>query len=624
MPVFTAIAVFIVETAIIYSGAIVAAGTIAFATSVIAAGLAIVTARLIMGSQNQGSSVEGATQSQGTRVQLPPASENKIPVIYGRAFQQGIITDAHISNENKTMTYVMVLSEKCPTASYTINNIFWNDQTLNFGADGYTVESSTQADGSNNSNYNGLIRMWAWAGGQASGFQIFGPSPTVDAQDIIPEVGAGYFMSGLVFAVVQIDYNSEKGVTNLQNVTFDITSSLSSPGDVWYDYMTNDIYGAGIPGADIDTASVAAINATSSEIPPNQFQTDGTTPSTQPRYVINGVLNTVDTIKANLDRINVASATWTTYDHKLGKWRLIANRELTGGELSATRLYDDDTITGEISITSTNLEDMYNHLEVAYANRGLRDQTDYYKADIAAEFLNDLEPYNLLRMNTVFCNNAIHAARVGLIELKQSRSDLVITFQTDYSGLQTEAGDVIKVTNTIYGFDEKLFRVTRVRETEGVDGGLTAEITGIQYNAEVYTDETLTDGQNKPLSDIPAIGTTTLLSPSIPSVVAITTGTSASFTLRTTINGDSGPVDNVQFWYSNTSTGGFVNLITVYGMDGSNFNANENVQGRITTLPAATYYFQARVGLAGLFSPLSSTSSVFVWNPAFDYGPIVP
>jgi hypothetical protein len=630
MPVFTAVAAIIVAEVggIAFAAAVGAAG-VAFTTAVVAAGLAIVTARLIMSSQTPGGGGgEGSTQSQGTRVQLPPASENKIPVIYGNAFQQGIITDAHISNENKTMTYTMVLSEKTDTTStWTVNNIYWNDQTLNFRADGYTVDSSTLADGSTSTNFSGLIRCWAWAGSSSASNQIFGPSTAVNAYDVIPETTSSYQMTNMVFAVMQIDYDSAKNVTQLQNITFDITNSLSNPGEVWLDYMTSTRYGAGFARSEIDLDSCVGSTSTSmksvsNQIPPNQFQTDGITTSTQARYVCNGILNTVDTVKTNLDRINIASSSWTTYDHKLGQWRMIPNRSISAGEIAAARHFNDDNITGEISVTSTNLDDIYNRVEIAYANRGMRDQTDYYKANLDSSYMNNLEPVNLLRMNTAMCNNGIHAARIGLIELKQSRSDLVVSFQSDYSGLQTEAGDIIRFSNVIYGFDEKLFRVTRVREAEGPDGSLVAEITALEYTNSVYADDTLIDGQTKPLSDIPAAGTTTLLAPSAPSVVAVTTGTSPSFTLRTTINGNSGPVDNVQFWYSTTSTANFNTLLTVYGADGGSFVANQNVQGVVTGLANNTYYFKARVGNAGLYSPLSTTSTGFAWNPAYDYGGI--
>ena len=273
MPVFTAIAAAIVASAV--EAGFIAATSALFATSVVAAGLAIVTARLIMSTQTPGGfgGGEGSVQSQGTRIQLPPASENKIPVIYGNAFQQAIITDAHISNENKTMTYTMVLSEKTDTTStWTLNNIYWNDQTLNFRADGYTVDSSTLADGSTSTNFGGLIRCWAWAGSSSASNQIFGPTTPVNAYDIIPETTSSYQMNNLVFAVMQIDYDSAKNVTQLQNITFDITNSLSNPGEVWLDYMTSTRYGAGFARSEIDLDTCVGTTSTSMKSIPIKFR----------------------------------------------------------------------------------------------------------------------------------------------------------------------------------------------------------------------------------------------------------------------------------------------------------------------------------------------------------------
>jgi len=632
MPAFTFIATAIVSE--IIGGAIVAGTWAAFAVSVVATGLAVITSRLIGGVGNNGGS---GVQNQGVRIQLPPATENKVPVIYGKAFQQGIITDAQISNENKTMHYVLTLSEKTQTTStYTVGGIYWNDQKLNYAADGYTVESSTLADGTTSTNLAGLVKTWVWAGGSSSTYQVFGPSTPVNAYDIIPDTSSTYLMSDLVFAVMQVNFDQNKGVTSLPPITFEITNSLKNPGEVWYDYMTSTRYGAGFAqvnvdtGSSISTSTSTSLYSVSNQIPANQYlntaTTTSTTTSSQVRYEINGIVNTVDTVKTNLDKINLASASWTTYDHKLGQWRVVPNKVLSAGELAALRSYDDDTIVGDITLTSTNLEDIYNQLEVTYANRGLRDQSDYFRASIAAEELNALEPVNVLRMQTALCNNGIHAARIGLIELKQSRIDKVITFQTDYSGLQTEAGDVIKVTNSLYGFNQKLFRVTRVRETEGQDGALAAEINALEYDADVYTDETLYDGQNKPFSDIFTFGASnTLLAPGqVTATNVISTGTvTPRFTINTVVNAASGPVDEIQ-WFVNTSntTTGMTNLFN-QKIVGGNFAAGSTVSYTVTNLNAGTYYFAARSGLTNAgYSNLSTISSPFTWTPNIDFGGI--
>jgi hypothetical protein len=546
MAIFTAIATAIVEFAI---GATVVAGTAAaFAVSAVATGLAIITSRLINGTGSRGG---GGSQDQGVRIQLPPNTETKIPVVYGSVHQQGIITDARISNSNKTMTYVLTLSETTNTGTYTCDKIYWNDQQLVFKADGYTVDHSITSDLTTNTNFNSIVRAWVYAGGSSSTYQISGPTPAVNAYDVIPDTTSTYAMNNLVFGVVQIDYTPDKGVTALPTITFKINNSLSNPGAVWYDYMTAERYGAGFATTEVDsissisTTTSTSLYSISNEIPANQYLYGGTTASTQVRYEINGVLNTGDTIKTNLEKINLSSSSYTAYDHKEGRWRIIPNRKLSTQELDNCYVFTDDNIIGDITLTSTNLEDLYNSVEVSFASRVNRDQTDYYRYALSPAARNTLEPNNKLQLNTALVNNSIHAGRIGLMELTASRYDQMITFQTDYAGLQVEAGDVVKITNSVLAFDAKPFRVIRMRETEGEDATLAAEVTAIEYNDEVYYDNTLTDtGAFIPSGIAPNNSSGSLPPPGKPYVTAETN----FFTVSADIAANSYPIDTVIFY----------------------------------------------------------------------------
>ncbi len=97
MAVFTAIA-----TAI--TGAILSATTAAtvifgtltvggLVTSVIAGGLAYGTARALGVFEPPSM---GDTSDPGTTIQLPPATDNRLPILYGQAFTSGPIFDAAI------------------------------------------------------------------------------------------------------------------------------------------------------------------------------------------------------------------------------------------------------------------------------------------------------------------------------------------------------------------------------------------------------------------------------------------------------------------------------------------------------------------------------------------------
>lgn len=617
MPAFTAVA-----TLIVYGGLIgtagLAIGTAAanFLVAVVATGLATMTSRLINGSQRGNSSAA----NQGVRVTIPPATNNKIPVVYGTAFQQGIITDARISNENKTMTYVLVLSEKTQTGTYTIGDIYWQDTKLNFS--GSTVTGRQVPDDSGvlqtDTKWNGKIRIRVYAGSQASTDQIFPTGETaVSARTMLGESDANYNLNNLVFAVVQMDYDADNGLTNLGQIIFEVNNTLKQPGSVWQDYMTSTRYGAGFDITELNTATVTSLNSHAADLTGLiQYESDGTTTSTQARYEINGILATTETIKNNLERINIASSSWTTYDYGLGQWRVIANRAATTAEKNAAFVFNDDNIISEITLSVTPLEDQYNKLEAEFPDRGQLDQVNYFRDELDPAEMNDLEPVNELRMRFDLVNNAIHAGRIGRIEMRQSRVDYVLSFTADYSAIQCQVGDIVKVTNSVYGFVDDLFRVTRVREVETEDGGLVAEVVLLEYSDDVYSEESLTDFVDKPISNIPVFGSAIALP--APAAPTVTTSTALavvpSVTVATTVPANSQPVTAVEV-YASTSTTGTYNLYGISLPSTGVYTAGDSVQTQITSLPQGVWYFKSRTQGRTQYSNLSTASTAFVWTP---------
>ena len=640
MPAFTLVASYIVaEIGGIALAAALGSAGLAFVTSAIAVGLAIATSRLL-GLDGGGG---GTSQDPGVRIQFPPATQNKIPIVYGTVNTKGTITDARISNSNKTMTYVLQLSEKTQTGTFTVGDIYWNDQKLVFdtaGGNEHKVVSSIEQDGSSNTNYAGLMRMRVYSGSTTAANQIFptqASGNTVSAVTTLDEGDekclANYLLSDLVFAVIQIDYESTKGVTGLAQITFQLSNSLNNPGSVWYDYMTSERYGVGIPIDQIDTSTCLTNTTTSllgwsNTIPSNQYtpwplSTSTTyTATNQVRYQINGVLSTGATVKNNLDSIVQGCNCWTSFDYSAGQWKVIINRAATVGELASAFTFNDDNIIGDVGITATNLEDLYNQLEVEYASRIIRDQNDYFRAEIDPSEMNDLEPANNLSMRLDLVNNALHAGRIGLIELKGSRVDLIINFRADYSAIQCEAGDVVKITNNVYGFTDKLFRISKLREVEDEGGSITVEVTALEYNADVYTDEELFDSAAVEGSGIPVFGgSSSLPAPSRPIVTTINT-TTPSFSISTIIPAVSGPVNRIQWLYSPTTATNDFNILDTISPVSGYYTNGSTVTDIISIQQAGTYFFKARTGLDGRVGALSSSTTVgFVWNPN-DYGGI--
>lgn len=549
---------------------------------------------------------------KGVRIQLPPATDNKIPVIYGSVFQKGLLVDARISNANKTMTYVLALSEKTQTGTFSVGDIYWNDEKLNFS--GNTVVSSIDSDGNTSTDLNGLVRIYVYGNGSSTPINGGNATP---AYNIVPGWDSTWVMSGLVFAVIQMDYNSEKGTTSLPTITFQINNSLKNPGDVWYDYMTSTRYGVGVDPEEIDTNSSTN---TSNPYSLKSFSNNTLTytnnlgqSTTGVRYEINGILNTGQSVKNNLERILLAAASYMTYKHSIGKWVVKLNRAATTSELNSAFIFNDDNIISDVSLTATALEQLYNSVETEFPHRLIKDQNDYITINVPAELRNDLEPDNQLRLRIDMVNNNIHATRLSNIELKQTRDDLVVSFSSDYSGLQCDTGDVVKITNSVYGWDNKLFRITRVREIHDDDGGLIADITAMEYNADVYTDEDITEFDPAANTGIPLFAKIT--PPGAPYIISqAPVAKSPTFTAGLVVP-TGVPIDTIELWYSidNGTTYNFYQYRKP--ANGGTFTAGDVVSWVVMGAPEEDYYLKARVGVEGRFSDLGPASTIFTWDP---------
>lgn len=199
---------------------------------------------------------------QGVRIQTSADTNQKIPVLYGQAVLGGNLVDARMADDNQTMYYVYALTEVTGNLMSTgnasvisFNQIFWNDQTITFESDGQTIQKTTDRNGNDDSSLAGLVKIYCYRNGSTVGALPQGYTGTVpNAYDIVPGWDSDWEMGGLAFAVVEVTYNKEKGVTGIGTVTFQMTNTLTLPGDVLYDMMTNTRYGAGIDPSDIKTA----------------------------------------------------------------------------------------------------------------------------------------------------------------------------------------------------------------------------------------------------------------------------------------------------------------------------------------------------------------------------------
>ena len=209
--------------------------------------------------------------------------------------------------------------------------------------------------------------------------------------------------------------------------------------------------------------------------------------SQQASFVINGVIDTSKNVLSNIDALCQASGCWITYDVSIGQWAVIINN--TGSSVFS---FDNSNIIGSITISGTGINDLYNSVTVQYPLQDLAGDIDYANLTIDPSLRFPNENDNNLSLQTNLINNPVQAQFMGQIALKQNRIDKVISLTTDFGAIGLKAGDIIDVTEDMYGYTNKLFRVITIDEDDAADGSIQLSITALEYDASVYDASGLT------------------------------------------------------------------------------------------------------------------------------------
>ncbi|MFZ2736619.1 MAG: phage tail protein [Burkholderiaceae bacterium] len=563
----------------------------------------------------------------GNRSQVPPSAANGLPIVYGDAHLGGTFIDAALSIDQKTMYYVLAISSISPNGqfSFDTSSIYYGDQKLTFKSDGFTVDSVTdEAGGVDNKIGNGdLLQIYLYRS-SASGVitalnSTLQPGAVMTAADLPSHYwGDNRNMNGLAFAIVKLKYNQEAGTTALKNVEFKCSHYLNGtgaakPGDVWYDYITNPIYGGAV-GLEF-VGSPAAINNYADEL--ITFTAFGGATQTQPRYRINGVLGSGVSVIENISRIMSSCDSWLSYQASTGKWVVVINKAE-----ATSYAFSDANIIGAIRVSATDINQSINQIEAKFPFKGGRDAPAYVNQQTPANLLYPNEPVNKASITFDLVNDSVQASYLANRLLEQAREDLVVSFSTTYVGIQVDAGDVVSLTSPDYGWYAKLFRVVRVNEASLPDGSLGAKLELNEYSAAVF--------DNVGITAYSPIANSGLASPSnfgvIPAPVVSASFPNAavpSFSVQPYI-GSTSFVSVAEVWYSAyaTPTPGqmYLGAVTQVPSSGIPYSPGASLPTVSLAIGAGNWYFFVRLANGVASSKFSPASALFSWRPTtFQY-----
>lgn len=208
---------------------------------------------------NTDNSIQEEEPDFGVRLQQTADPSQKIPVVYGTAFTGGKLVDVRMTDNNQTMWYCLVLSERTGTllsdssqSVITFKDIYYNNSRVVFKADGFTVDNTVDVNGKVDQSLKDLVEIYCFNNGSTNpvGVEDFA-TPTANAYDLMPTWTSTDTMDELIFVLCKVKYNKEKNTAGLGSVIAKLSNSMTLPGDVLNDAMTNTRYGAGIPAGDI-------------------------------------------------------------------------------------------------------------------------------------------------------------------------------------------------------------------------------------------------------------------------------------------------------------------------------------------------------------------------------------
>jgi len=560
----------------------------------------------------------------GNPQQQPPASDNKLPVVYGTGWVGGAVVDLSITTNNQVMYYVLALSE-CTQSPDTITfgDVFFGGKKCVFDpTDQYKVTGLLdQSTGLTDTTVSGYLSIYLYSNGSSSPANSSSTAIAV-MQDpaLVYQWDANKLMTDCAFAIVKITYNQNASLTGLQPTKFQLTNSRSSPGDCFLDYLTSTTYGAAIPLAGVDTASLDALDVYSSELMAYTPYSGGT--SVQTRFRFDGVIDTNQTIMNNLQIMASCCDCLLRYNEILGLWSVVVQQPTYTVAMDLT----DSNIISSIQVTPIDIASSYNIAEVKFVDGTQQDSfitATYNLAVINPSLLYPNEPVNKQSIALPLVNNSVRAQYLANRFLEGAREDLQIKCKVNYVGLQLEAGDIVTLTNGNYGWVAKLFRIGQVVEEFNDDGSITTALSLMEFNSTVYDDVNVTQFTPAPNTGIGnPLNFGTLTSP----VVLSSSPSAATPSINLSVTASSaGIVQYAEVWYSAYSNPSAAQRIFA-GTTAINSNGNPYTPSAsmglvtLTNLAQGDWYFFVQMVNGLGKSNFSAASTVLQWRPTtFQY-----
>jgi hypothetical protein len=308
--------------------------------------------------------------------------------------------------------------------------------------------------------------------------------------DLIAESGglwtSNHKLSGIAYVYLRFRFNRDvwqggvpqfacviKG-KKIYDTRTGATAYSRNPALILRDYMTTNL-GMKMSSTKIDTSSV---NTAANICDESQALSDG---GTENRYTGDGMIDTGVTPRQNINDILSAMSGQITYSN--GVFKMFAASTAT----AVISLTEDDMI-GELR-TQARLSRKENFNSIK--GKFLSEDTDWEETDYPAlspsSFITEDNGEVIYRdFNLPFTTSQATAQRIAKIQLYLARQPLTVSGTFKCSAFALNNNDLVKITNSRYGWSEKVFRVHSWGFSNNSSGvGVTMNL--IEYSASAYS-----------------------------------------------------------------------------------------------------------------------------------------
>ena len=289
---------------------------------------------------------------------------------------------------------------------------------------------------------------------------------------------------GYIYARLQFNENAfEQGLPNISAIVkgrkiYDPrttnTAWSDNPALVIRDYLTDTTYGLGATNAEINDASfIAAANICEESV---ALAGGGT----QNRYTFNGVVDTQNTPRSNLQQMLTALNGSLYYSN--GKWSLRAGAYVT----PTVTLDEDDFASGFTVTTAVTARDSFNAIKGQFISPSSDWQgTDYPEITSSTFETEDSGERRYLNLDLPFTDNSARAQRIAKQILYKNRQEISLRAKFKMSAFQFEVGDTVMITNARLGFTQKVFEIVSWKLNFG-SNEVTVDCELAETNVAVY------------------------------------------------------------------------------------------------------------------------------------------